>query len=685
MGKVLRLLGVMLCLAAGGFVRAETAASDWVVNDQGKVRLISAVTATGDGGTVQLGLEFDLKPDWKIYWRSPGDAGYPPSIDWKGSDNLADAVLSWPAPHRFSISGLETMGYKEQVVLPLVARLAEPGKKLALRAAVDYLTCAVVCVPQHAELSLILPAGPAAASPHAFLIGRFLATVPGDGARQGLSLLSAQANDSGELVVTVAADPPLKQPDLFLERSDQMQFSRPKAHLSQGGHRVTFKTKPVEGTGDVALAEKPVVLTLVDGERGMEAVAGVTPPEPGVRLPRLLAMMGIALLGGLILNLMPCVLPVLSLKILAVVSHGGGEQRKIRVSFLATAAGIILSFLVLAAATATVKLAGAAVGWGIQFQQPLFLCVMIALVTLFAANLFGWFEIPLPQFLGELGSGHGHGMAGPFATGAFATLLATPCTAPFLGTALGFALAHGLPEIFAIFTLLGIGMSLPYLAVAAWPVMAQRLPRPGRWMITVRALLGLLLLGTAAWLVTVLVALLGLQVALLMGGAMALALVLLLLSHRLNWNLRFPVIGATMVVAVALSFVGAAPAADGHKAALKGMWKPFDQAALAAEVAAGHVVFVDVTADWCLTCQVNKQAVVYRGEVAKRLSAPGVTAMQADWTRPNDDIANYLASFGRYGIPFDAVYGPGAPDGVPLPELLSDEAVLQALDQAAKG
>jgi suppressor for copper-sensitivity B len=405
-----------------------------------------------------------------------------------------------------------------------------------------------------------------------------------------------------------------------------------------------------------------------------------------VRLPRLLAMMGVALLGGLILNLMPCVLPVLSLKILSVVSHGGGDVRKVRSSFLATAAGIILSFLILAGATAMVKLAGAAVGWGIQFQQPLFLCVMIALVTLFAANLFGWFEIPLPQFLGDLGgAGHGHGMAGHFATGAFATLLATPCSAPFLGTALGFALAHGLPEIFAIFTLLGIGMALPYLTVAIWPSLAQRLPRPGRWMITVRAILGLLLLGTALWLVSVLVVLTGVSVALMMGGAMALALVLLLLSHRRQWNLRLPVIGLTVVVAIAISFVGEAPAADTHKAALKGLWKPFDQAALAGDVAAGHVVFVDVTAEWCLTCQVNKATVVYRGEVAKRLADSKVIAMQADWTRPNDDIANYLASFGRYGIPFDAVYGPGAPDGLPLPELLTEDAVITAINQAAKG
>ena len=685
MVKVWRLLGLIVLGFFASGAHAEPAASDWVKNDQGRVRLISAVAATGDAASLQLGLEFDLKTDWKIYWRSPGDAGYPPSIDWKGSDNMEEAVIAWPAPHRFSISGLETMGYKEDVVLPLIVRLSQPGKKLTLHASVDYLTCAVVCVPQHADLTLSLPSGPAGVTPHAFLISKFQSAVPGDGARQGLSLVSAQSNGSGELVVTIAADPAMKHPDLFLERADQMQFARPSVKLQQGGRRILFKVKPVEGTGEAGLTEKPVVLTIVDGDRGMEVTTDVAAPEPGVRLPRLLFMMGVALLGGLILNLMPCVLPVLSLKILSVVSHGGEESGKVRASFLATAAGIIVSFLILAGATTTLKAAGSAVGWGLQFQQPLFLGVMIALVTLFAANLFGWFEIPLPQFFCNLGgSGHGHSVAGHFATGAFATLLATPCSAPFLGTALGFALASGLPEIFAIFTLLGIGMALPYLAVAAFPKWAQRLPRPGKWMVTVKLLLGLLLIGTAGWLISVLAILLGVEMAGVMAAIMAIGLVVLALLRRKGAALRLPVMGATVAAAIAISFFGQVPAAGGHKGAPTGMWKPWDQAAIAQEVQAGHVVFVDVTAEWCLTCQVNKAAVIYRGEVEKRLTASGTMAMQADWTRPNDDIANYLASFGRYGIPFDAVYGPGAPDGIPLPELLSEDDVLQALDKAAK-
>jgi len=679
------MIALLIGLVAAAGRAAEPAASNWASTEQGRVRLISAASATGDSGSVQLGLEFELQPDWKIYWRSPGDAGYPPSVDWKGSDNLADTVISWPAPHRFSISGLETMGYKNHVVLPVVARLNDSNQPLILRAAVDYLTCAVVCVPQHVELSMSLPSGPSTATIHAHDIGRFLSNVPGDGPRVGMSLVSAEAADSGDLVVTVSANPALKDPDLFLERADQMQFAKPKIEKSQGGRKVVFRIKPVEGTGEAGLTEKPVILTVVDGDRGMEVEANPAPPQPGIRFPRLLGMLGVALLGGLILNLMPCVLPVLSLKVLALVSHGGSEKGEVRASFLATAAGIVLSFLALAAMTSIVKLAGSAVGWGVQFQQPVFLGVMIALITLFAANLFGWFEIPLPQFLADIGanSGHGKGWIGHFATGAFATLLATPCSAPFLGTAVGFALAHGTVEIFSIFLLLGIGMAAPYLLVAAWPQLAQKLPRPGGWMIKARGVLGFALLATGVWLVSVLAVVIGLGTALAVAAAMAVAMVLLALAHRVPAIPKGAVMVAAVAAAIGLTQINPGSASEDHKAAAKGLWKPFDQAAVASEVAAGHVVFVDVTAEWCLTCQVNKATVVYRGEVLKRLSAPNVVAMQADWTRPDESIANYLAGFGRYGIPFDVVYGPGAPDGITLPELLTDDAVLQALNQAA--
>jgi suppressor for copper-sensitivity B len=352
-------------------------------------------------------------------------------------------------------------------------------------------------------------------------------------------------------------------------------------------------------------------------------------------------VLGLALLGGLILNLMPCVLPVLALKLLAVLGHGGRHPREVRAGFLASAAGIVSSFLVMAGVLITLKAGGAAIGWGIQFQQPLFLAAMALVVALFAANLWGWFEIPLPRFIAaaaEASPGRGR-LAGPFVTGAFATLLATPCSAPFLGTAVGFALARGPAEIMAVFLMLGLGLALPYLTVAALPRLATALPRPGPWMAWLRRLLGLLLAATALWLL---------------------------------WLLAAP------------RWLESSAASTPASAAEVGAWQPFDLAALRADIAAGHVVFVDVTADWCLTCIANHRLVLDRPEVESRLHdrSGAVIAMRADWTRPDDRISRYLAGFGRYGIPFNAVYGPGAPDGLALPELLSIPIVLEGLAHA---
>lgn len=664
---------------------AQAAVHARAENEQGQVELISAVTAVGDQGRVQLGLDFKLKEGWKIYWRSPGDAGYPPSIDWKGSDNLNDVVISWPGPHRFSVSGLETMGYKDEVVLPIIALLNDPAQPLSLRAAVDYLVCDVICVPQHVDLALTLPTGAAQPSEHTHLISRFIAKVPGEPYSRGLKLTQTEATVDGLLKVVIEANPPLSKPDLFVERSDQMQFGPPKIRLEQGGKKVTFQLAPVPKTGEGGLTDKPVTLTMVDGDRGTEIVADVTPPQPGLRLGALVSMLGVALLGGLLLNLMPCVLPVLSMKVLTLIGHAGQERQVIRAGFIASAAGIVASFILLAVAAGGLKLAGMAVGWGVQFQQPLFLATMVVVVTLFASNLFGFFDIPLPEWAANLGgSGEHHGLVGHFATGMFATLLATPCSAPFLGTAVGFALSRGLFEIIAIFLALGVGMALPYLAVAAWPELARALPRPGKWMLVLRRLMGLVLLLTAAWLLVVLSAEAGEKASLTVGALMGGLLLAMGSSRFIGPKGRLALVLLFSLGSLAVSLMVLPRAATSIPEHLKSLWQPFNRDVIAKDVADGKVVFVDVTADWCITCQVNKATVVYRNPVAERLAKPDIVAMEADWTRPDEGIAAYLASFGRYGIPFNAVYGPGAPDGIALPELLSADDVMAAIDKAKK-
>ncbi|MBV8534986.1 MAG: thioredoxin family protein, partial [Alphaproteobacteria bacterium] len=366
-------------------------------------------------------------------------------------------------------------------------------------------------------------------------------------------------------------------------------------------------------------------------------------------------------------------------------------------NFLASAAGILTAFVVLALTLTGLKAAGMSIGWGIQFQQPAFLAAMALILALFTANLWGWFEFRMPGRVadaalaasGSATAPEDESALGAFLSGAFATVLATPCSAPFVGTAVGFALARGPLDILAIFVALGVGLALPYLAVAAFPGLAHRLPHPGRWMLHLRVLLGWALLATMLWLLSVLSAQIGWP-----GGAALAAILLAVLAvlwasrqagedkRRLTWAVLAGLAVLAFVVPARLAGVGG-PSRDTVRS--EDHWQPFDLAAIDSLVRGGHVVFVDVTADWCITCQVNKAAMVARGDVAARLADGSVVPMLADWTRPNAAIAQYLASFGRYGIPFNVVYGPAAPAGIPLPEILTSDAVLDAFAKARGG
>ncbi|MDX9859487.1 MAG: protein-disulfide reductase DsbD family protein [Rhodospirillales bacterium] len=687
-----RALVVALLLSGLGIPAAEAAppASQWAETEQTAVRLIAATEAAGASEAVPLGIEFRLEKDWKIYWRSPGDAGFPPRPTWSGSENLAEATLSWPIPTRFSVLGLETLGYEDGVVLPVTARLDRPGEPLRLRASIDYLTCKEICIPYTAELALDLPSGDAKPSPFAHLINRFSVRVPGDGAAHGLSIQRVEAvgTEGTALRVVATAAEPFGAPDVFAEGPTELVFDRPEIMLEQAGH-VAVATLGVHGLDRLKqpLTAIRLTITVADGPRGAERTVVPIAAGNGDGTASLALIVGLALLGGLILNLMPCVLPVLSIKLLGVISHGGRTRGEVRRSFVATAAGIVFSFLVLAAGLIGVKAAGGVIGWGIQFQQPWFLVAMAVIVTLFAGNLWGFFEFRLPDRLAGLGGpAASSGLGGSFLTGAFATLMATPCSAPFLGTAVAFALARGAGEILAVFAALGLGLALPYLLVAAAPTLATRLPKPGRWMILLRRTLGFALAATAAWLVTVLAGIIGALPAAAIGFVLAAIIGFLAAGHRFGGQFRTAamvgVAGLATVAFVVPISAGGKAAASGA-AALSGVWRPFDQAAIPGHIQNGGVVFVDVTADWCVTCQVNKTFILGREPVITRLNAPSVLAMEADWTRPNTDISRYLASFGRYGIPFNVVYGPEAPQGIVLPELLSESAVLDALDRAA--
>ena len=687
----MHLAALALATLAAAPVQAEVAASDWVKTEQTAVRLLAATQGTGDAASVVVGLHFRLEQGWKIYWRSPGDAGFPPQLDWAASENLAFSRVAWPAPERFSIFGFESMGYKDEVVLPITATLSDRGRPLRLRADLKYLTCKDICIPYETTLALDIGAGPATSSTFAHFINRYAVRVPGDGAGHGLDIKRAEVLGSGAdriLRVEATAIQAFTAPDLFIEGPGELVFNKPQVTTADGGRRALLKIA-VPGTKDLPglLAGSRLSFTLVDGKRSAERTLSVARADDGAVGVEFLTILALAVLGGLILNLMPCILPVLSIKLLGVVGHGGGERGAVRLNFLASAAGIVFSFLLLAAVLVALKAAGLAVGWGIQFQQPWFLVAMAGVCVLFACNLWGFFNIGFPEWVAGADSRAGkiRGLGGHFLTGAFATLLATPCSAPFLGTAVGFALFHGPGKTFAVFSALGVGLALPYLIVAAAPGLVTALPRPGFWMVVLRRGLGFALAATAVWLTSILAVEAGAPTAAAIAGLMIAAMGLLYLRHHLAGQAHRTVVAGLAVVSLAtfvvLGLLDRAPTVPADPQA-EDRWVPFYEDAIAGQVARGMVVFVDVTAEWCITCQVNKSLVLYKDEVARRLDDDGVVAMQANWTHPDEVISRYLSSFGRYGIPFDAVYGPGAPRGILLPELLSADVVLDALNRA---
>lgn len=667
---------------------AEETASPWATADEVQVRLLSGQVAADTAPTVTLGLEIRLAPHWKTYWRTPGTAGLPVTIDWTNSTNLKSADIAWPAPRRFEFSGIESFGYTDELVLPITAHVATPGQALHLAAAVNMMACAELCIPFNFNLALDIPAGQAVPSSFAETISGWQQRVP-QATHDGLSIDRVETLGN-TYSVTVTATPALTTPELIVEAPSGYMYGAPR--LVQGNPATLIVTRLGEAPADLK-PDPSITLTLIDGDRAIEKTVAPQPmnsaPPEVYDLARLLSALGAAFIGGLILNLMPCVLPVLSLKLLSVISHGGSPPAHVRYSFLASAAGIIASFLGLAGIAIGLKQAGMAVGWGLQFQHPAFILTLMLLITLFAASLWNLIHIPLPRFLADAINDrlpapgeHDRTLLGNFITGAFATILATPCSAPFVGTALGFALSGSALDIVLVALSMGFGLALPFLLVAAFPQLANKLPRPGKWMNWLKAVLGIALLFTAIWLASTARQQLDPALARMVAGVPLVILAVLWIRASIARPMVF--LKGIAGIIVVLGAVAASESLWPASSSARIDWQLFEEARISSLVAEGKTVFVDVTAEWCLTCIANKKLVLSVEPTISLLNADNVIAMQADWTRPNPAIADYLRSFGRYGIPFNVVYGPGAPQGLPLPELLSAEAVKNALQQASE-
>ncbi|MCB1033316.1 MAG: thioredoxin family protein [Acidobacteria bacterium] len=442
---------------------------------------------------------------------------------------------------------------------------------------------------------------------------------------------------------------------------------------------VSSAFEPIRSSAPGAGAEAPAAA----GEPSSQNPAS----RPPGRARSLLGMLVLALLGGLILNVMPCVLPVLSLKIFGMVKSASHGRTEVMRGGLATAAGILVSFWALAAAAFLAKGAGHAVGWGVQFQEPVFVVFLILVVLLFSLNLWGLFEIPLPARLANRvgGGGAKEGLGGHFASGLFATLMATPCSAPFLGSAVAFALSQNAAGIIAIFSALGLGMALPYLLMAVWPKAADLLPKPGAWMETLKGTMGFLLAGAAVWLFFVL----GSQVtpgrlAFIQLALLALALGVWLASRREGVARPLKALAGAGALAAGIWALSLASGAEPVSASQVSessriAWVPFDRPQAERLAGEGTPVFVDVTANWCVTCKVVERGVLETDEVAEAFERHGVVAMKADWTNYDESIGDFLQEHGRAGIPFYLLYRPKQEPFL-FSELPTKASILEALD-----
>ena len=615
----------LLCLLLLWLPASWAAESGWLRsadNDHASVRLRADKT---DNGEIRLLLDVKLEEGWKTYWRSPGEGGVAPAITWQ--EEMPKVKWFWPAPQRFDVAGMTTQGYHGDVTIPMVIDGVPPA---AISGVLTLSTCSNVCLLTDYPFS-ITPSDQD--EQFAYDYAQAMGRVP---VARGLTDSLKVTARAGELLVNAFRADGWQQPELYLDPPEGADFSKPVINVDGDSLQATVPVS--DGWGEAApdLRGKTVTLVLADDGIAQEFTASVgsAPPKAADNdAPPLWQVVLMALVGGIILNIMPCVLPVLGMKLGSILLVQEKDRSLVRRQFLASVAGIIASFMALALLMTVMRLTNQALGWGIQFQNPWFIGAMVLVMLAFSASLFGLFEFRLSSAVTtKLATHGGNGLAGHFWQGALATLLATPCSAPFLGTAVAVALVSPYPLLWGLFMALGLGMSLPWLLIAARPGLAMRLPRPGAWMNRVRRLLAVMMLGSALWLASLLPAHFGLSLS--------------------------------------------KPAQESIP------WQPLSEQAISNALAQNKRVFIDVTADWCITCKANKFNTLLKDDVQAALSEPDVVALRGDWSLPSDEIAVFLKSRGQVAVPFNQIYGPGLPQGKVLPTLLTRDAVLNALGEA---
>ena len=688
----------MLALFAGAAHAAPVVKTEHV-----EAELVSEKSAAKAGTPVTVGLKLRMEPQWHTYWKNPGDSGLPTKIEWLLPAGWKAGPIQWPYPHPLPVGPLMNYGYEDEVVLltELTPPADAPVGAAPIKARAEWLVCKDICIPEKGELDLVLPiaASEAPGNPRMeAAVARSRGTLPVEAA--GWKFDSALQGRTLQVRLT----PPdgVNAPDkirFFPEREGLIEPAAPQK-VARDGRSVRIEMKladpPVTGVATVkgvAVSDsgwpgtdnrKAIELAAPAGA-AMGAAAGATSVGTST-----LAALFFAFIGGILLNLMPCVFPVLGIKVMGFVEHAHGEPRAMRMQGFMFTAGVLVSFVALAAIMLSLRAAGTQLGWGFQLQSPVVVTLLATLFFVLALNLSGVFEWgAFAQSLTSNLSASGR-YADAFLSGVLASVVATPCTAPFMGAAVGFTLTQDAASALAVFLVLGFGMALPVLLLSLFPRLLRVLPRPGAWMETFKQVLAFPLYATVAWLAWVLGALGGIDAifALLAG----LVLVAMGAWFYGRWahagGIWQPAIALMLgVVGLAVAWPGpmTAPGAEAPHKPGELAWQAWSPEEVRRLTESGKPVFVDFTAAWCVTCQVNKRVALNNAEVVKAFAAHGVAPLKADWTRQDARITAELAKLGRNAVPVYAIYMPGSDAPRLLPEILTPSLVLAEMQRLPAG
>lgn len=681
--RLLRLLFLSLF-----FIGLSVQAQPWKKPEPVQAELVSRFHDAVPGTEFEIGLLLRHDSKWHTYWKSTGDTGLPTRIQWSLPQGWHASEILWPTPDVFKIGDLVNYGYGDEVLLPVrisVPASAKVGSVQDIKAEVSWLMCADQCVPGKASLTLAVQVADkdGGATKASTLFEASHTAMPSP-----LSDASGVFDPKTHAVrVTFKSTEPFHHFYVFAEGDDSVVVYGAPQSVSRSADKISVT---LQGTDELKAGSQFSGVFAADGgplkggwagsfsvplESGTVAAPTVSDDTPQTGLSSWLAV-AMAFIGGLILNVMPCVFPVLSLKILSLVQ----DRQRINLPLhgVVFTLGVLLTMLVLAGVLIAVKSAGISVGWGFQLQSPIFVASLAVIFAAISVNLLGWFEFSCVRVSG---GSYSNSLLNCFATGVLAVVAASPCTAPFMGAALGYALTASIQESIFVFLALGLGMSLPWLVLSLFPVLTAWMPKPGAWMNVFRKLMAIPMLLTMIWLLWVLSQQVSFTALVLYIAAVISLCVCLFLYGKLQFSLltaKLPIV-LSAACAVLLFAAASSPLFRQPDAAVQAAdaWSP---QAVENALKAGKPVFVDFTASWCVTCQANKIAVLDREDIRKAFKQHGVVFLVADWTNQNPDITQALESFGRSGVPLYILYSPDGKTTV-LPELLTKNIVIEALDK----